>query len=71
MIREERRAIARGNKEIQVAIALREVALSNLLTATVKVGTEATIEKYKQSAAFEDAAMDYCDGEGWVEYGRE
>ena len=71
MIREERRAIAKYAKEEPMAIALREVALMNLLTATVRVGAESAVEKYKQSVRFEEDAMDYCDGEGWVEYGRE
>ncbi|KKK56969.1 hypothetical protein LCGC14_3059200 [marine sediment metagenome] len=71
MIREDYRAIARIAKEIQVAEALREVALKNLLTVTVRVGTESAVEKYKQSAAFEADAMNYCEEEGWVEYGSE
>ena len=68
MIREDYRAIARIAKEIQVAEALREAAMKNLLTVTVRVGTESAVEKYKQSIQFETDAMDYCEDEGWVEY---
>ena len=71
MIREDYRAIARIAKEIEVAEALREVAMKNLLTMTVRVGTESAVEKYKQSIRFESDAMNYCELEGWVEYGSE
>ncbi len=71
MIREDYRAIARTAKEIKVAEALREVAMKNLLAVTVRVGADSVVEKYKQSARFEEDAMDYCDSEGWVEYGNE
>ncbi len=71
MIREDYRVIARIAKEIQVAEALREAAMKNLLTVTVKVGTESAVEKYKQSIRFEIDAMNYCEEEGWVEYGSE
>ncbi len=68
MNREGQRAITRGNKEIRISLALQEVALNDLLDATAKVGAEFAVDKYRQSSRFEEDAMAYCEGEGWVEH---